>query len=90
MPTNQHVLWRLGCHGMFWTLTNAMCHISYIRHNEFKAVLDIPESEILEGDLPGCQMKLVQAWIELHRDDLMADWILASSGQTPSKIDPLR
>lgn len=62
----------------------------YVRHNEFKAVLGIPEGEILEGDLPGRQMKPVQAWIELHRDDLMADWILASSGQTPSKIDPLR
>jgi hypothetical protein len=35
-------------------------------------------------------MKLVQAWIELHRDDLMADWHLASTGQTPFKIDPLR
>lgn len=24
------------------------------------------------------------------QDDLMADWFLASSGQTPFKIDPLR
>ena len=31
-------------------------------------------------------MKLVQAWIELHQDDLMADWHLASTGQTPFKI----
>jgi len=35
-------------------------------------------------------MKLVQAWIELHRDELMADWTLAASGQAPYKIDPLR
>ncbi len=45
---------------------------------------------VLDGALPARQMKLVQAWIELHRDDLMADWILASSGQPPFKIDPLR
>ena len=62
----------------------------HVRYNEFKVVLGIPEGEVLEGDLPKRQMKLVQAWIELHRDDLMADWILASSGQTPFKIDPLR
>lgn len=62
----------------------------HVRYNEFKAVLGIPEGEVLEGDLPRRQMKLVQAWIELHRDELMADWILASSGQTPFKIDPLR
>ncbi len=53
-------------------------------------MLGIPEGDVLDGALPVRQMKLVQAWIELHRDDLMADWILASSGQTPFKIAPLR
>lgn len=62
----------------------------HVRYNEFKVVLGIPEGELLEGSLPSRQMKLVQAWIELHRDELMADWILAASGQTPYKIDPLR
>jgi len=62
----------------------------HIRYNEFKAVLRIPDGELLEGTLPGRQMKLVQAWIELHQDDLMADWHLASNGETPFKIDPLR
>lgn len=62
----------------------------HIRYNKFNAVLGIPEGDLLDGSLPVRQMKLVQAWIELHPDDLMADWILASSGQTPFKIDPLR
>jgi hypothetical protein len=35
-------------------------------------------------------MKLIQAWIELHQDELMADWYLTENGQTPFKIDPLR
>jgi len=35
-------------------------------------------------------MKLVQAWLEIHREDLMADWELAVSGQTPFPIEPLR
>jgi len=48
----------------------------HVRYNEFKAVFRIPVGELLEGDLPGRQMKLVQAWIELHQDDLMADWHL--------------
>ena len=34
--------------------------------------------------------KLLQAWIELHKDELMADWELAVSGEQPYKIDPLR
>ena len=35
-------------------------------------------------------MRLVLAWVEIHRDDLMADWQLAVSGQPPFKIEPLR
>ena len=62
----------------------------HVRYNEFNAVLGIPEGEVLEGQLPARQMRLVHAWIELHRDDLMADWILSSEGQQPFKIDPLR
>ena len=62
----------------------------HVRYNDFNIVLGIPDGDVLDGDLPARQMKLVQAWIELHRDDLMADWILASSGQTPFKIEPLR
>jgi hypothetical protein len=34
-------------------------------------------------------LRLVQAWIELHRDELLADRELALSGETPYKIDPL-
>jgi hypothetical protein len=35
-------------------------------------------------------LKLVQAWVELHRDELMADWTLAVNGQPIFKIEPLR
>jgi hypothetical protein len=34
-------------------------------------------------------MKLVTAWVEIHQDELMADWDLAVGGQHPYKIDPL-
>lgn len=36
------------------------------------------------------KLKLVEAWIELHRDELMADWTLAVNGQPVFKIEPLR
>jgi hypothetical protein len=35
-------------------------------------------------------MKLLQAWIVLHKDELMADWKLASAGEKPYPIEPLR
>jgi len=44
---------------------------------------------IREGHLPKRQIQLVQAWIELHHDELMADGYLASIGQTLLKMDSL-
>jgi hypothetical protein len=53
-------------------------------------VLGIPDGDLLEGNLPPGKMRLVLAWVEIHRDDLMADWQLAVSGQQPFRIEPLR
>ncbi len=74
---------------VFDTEKHHLPHI-HIRYNEFQASIAIPSGDVLEGNLPVRQMKLVQAWVELHQDELMADWYLASNGQTPFKIDPLR
>ncbi len=32
----------------------------------------------------------IQAWIEIHKDELIADWELAVNGQEIFKIDPLK
>jgi len=53
-------------------------------------VIGIPEGDLLEGGLPPGKMKLVLAWIEIHGDDLVADWQVAASGQQPFRIEPLR
>lgn len=61
----------------------------HARYGEFEASVGIGDGEVLAGELPRKQLRLVQAWIELHRDELMADWELAASGEPPYKIDPL-
>jgi hypothetical protein len=35
-------------------------------------------------------MKMLQASIEIHKDELFADWELAVSGEEPFRIEPLR
>ena len=60
----------------------------HIRYNEFKAVLRIPDGEVLNGELPNRQMKLVQAWIELHQDELMADWHWPALVKRRSRLIP--
>lgn len=84
---------------MFYGIIVAMYYLDQARHKcphihvkyqEHEVVLEIPGGDILEGAIPGNKLKLVQAWVEIHRDELMADWQLAVSGQQPYKIDPLR
>lgn len=55
----------------------------------FEASIGLADGEILAGELPRKQLRLVQAWIELHRDELVADWELAVSGENPYKVEPL-
>ena len=61
-----------------------------MKYQDDEAVISIPDGEILEGEIPRNKMKLVLAWIEIHRDELVADWDLASKGENPYKIDPLK
>ena len=58
-------------------------------YNEYKASFSIDTLEMIEGNLPRKQTRLVQAWAELHVDELKADWELAMNGEPVYKIDPL-
>lgn len=62
----------------------------HANYGEYDAVIAIDDGEIISGKLPKNKMKLVQAWLEIHQEELMADWKLAVQGQLPFKIDPLK
>lgn len=59
-------------------------------YQDYKVTVDISTCEIIDGNLPAKQAKLVLAWAELHKDELTADWELASKGELPFKIEPLK
>ena len=48
------------------------------------------DGTVLEGSFPKNKMKLLQAWMEIHRDDLEANWTLLSNGEQFFRIDPLK
>ncbi len=62
----------------------------HVRYQNDEVIVSIPDGGILEGGIPASKMKLLQAWIELHKDELVADWELAVTGENPYKIEPLR
>ncbi len=55
-----------------------------------KASIAIEDGRVLAGHFPSKQLKMVQAWIEIHKDELYADWELAAAGDEPFRIEPLR
>ncbi len=74
-----------------YTLDTQFRHLPHLhaRFAEFEASISIGDGEVLAGELPRKQLRLVQAWVELRRDELVADWALAAAGERPFRIDPL-
>ena len=66
-------------------------HVPHI-HADYQgqvAVYSIPDGSLLAGALPPNKHKLVLAWIEIHQEDLLADWSLAVNGNKPLPIKGL-
>ena len=55
-----------------------------------EAVFAIETGDLIDGKLPRRQTRFVQAWIEIRREELLADWSLAVKGQPVFSIDPLK
>ncbi len=59
-------------------------------YHERGGVYALDNVELIAGSLPSRQERLVLAWAELHREELMKNWVLLRAGEPPSKIEPLR
>ena len=84
---------------MFYGLIVAMYYLDtkqhklphiHVKYGELEAVYEIPNGNVLEGSLPSNIERLVQAWIEIHKEDLMTNWQLAVGGNRIFIIDPLK
>ena len=62
----------------------------HVYYQDYKANVSIPHGELLSGEFPSKKLRLVQAWIELHSDELMANWELVTNGELPFKVEPLK
>ncbi len=72
---------------MFWN-EHAPPHFHAL-YGEYEALFDIRTLALLEGKLPRRASALVLEWASQHREELMEDWRLCESRQTPRKIAPL-
>jgi hypothetical protein len=59
-------------------------------YQEEAAIFGIESIELIAGSLGKRQLRLVEAWAELHQAELLADWERLQAGEPPRPIDPLR
>ena len=62
----------------------------HVYYQDLKSIIDINTCEILEGQIPSRQLRLVLAWIEIHNEELLANWKLCQNGEKPFAIEPLK
>ena len=62
-------------------------HASYGGDSVIVSIRDI---EVLEGEMPNKQRKMLLGWAALHQDELLENWALAEKNQELFPIDPLR
>ena len=53
-------------------------------------MINILNFEILEGEILTKQLSLVLAWMEIHREELLANWKLCQNGEKPFQIESLK
>jgi Domain of unknown function (DUF4160) len=57
-------------------------------YGDYEVVVNI-ENGVIEGRFPRRAVRLVLEWYELHREELMEEWLLAEQRKPLKKIAPL-
>lgn len=61
----------------------------HAEYGERKALVAVQDAVVIKGALPSKQLKLVLAWCEIHKDELMSNWNSAKNHGKIHKIKPL-
>lgn len=61
----------------------------HAEYQGWKAVFDL-SGNLLEGDFPKARLNYVQAWADIHHDELLANWELAKAQEELYRIEPLK
>jgi len=61
----------------------------HVWYGDFKAIVTIQDG-IVKGEMPQRALKMIFEWLELHRDELLNNWVRAQQGEALEKIEPLK
>jgi len=54
-----------------------------------EALIEIESLDVLAGNLPRRELRLVRTWARQHREELRLDWDLARRAEALRQINPL-
>jgi hypothetical protein len=75
---------------MFWERESRHLPHFHVAYGDDEASFGLDPIGLIARSLPSRQRRLVEAWAELHSDELAANWSRAVQHQPTFKIDPLR
>ena len=61
----------------------------HAKYGEFEIRVNIHSGDILSGKFPRRALRLVNEWLNLHRDELIENWRLAENRKPLNTIEPL-
>lgn len=59
-------------------------------YGENEVLVSINDLEVLEGEFPAKQLKMLLGWAAMRQDELVENWELAERKQELFSIEPLR
>ncbi len=62
----------------------------HIEYNEYTAVYSIEDIKRIEGKMPQKQNRMIIAWMEIHKEELLILWRNLQNDSNFFKIDPLK
>lgn len=58
-------------------------------YNEYKIIVSIKDG-VVKGEMPERALKMILEWLDMHREELMANWENAQNGNPLERIEPLK
>ncbi|MHB1698511.1 MAG: DUF4160 domain-containing protein [bacterium] len=62
----------------------------HARYGDYNGVIRIDDFALIEGFLPPRALGLVIEWAEIHKEELLINWRLASESKDLFSIEPLK
>lgn len=71
---------------MYWN-DHAPPHF-HAKYGEYQITVDI-NTGVVTGTFPKRALKLVIEWYEMHKEELLENWVLCTQNEFPKTIKPL-